>query len=261
MRRWPALLALLACCAPAAAQPRVGIVRPPHEEQLSQLELGRELFAGNCSSCHGSRGEGITQARPDSGEGAVTGLGPSLRGVGAESLDFYLRTGRMPLSQPDAQPERMAPELTPKEIDAVIAYVTSLSTKEPAIPDPHPETGNVNEGLHLFTEHCAGCHQIEARGGIVTGARAPALQDASAVDIAEAVRVGPYLMPRFSRRHISDAQIDSLIRYVLSTRDPPDKGGWALGNIGPIPEGALAWLITIVVLVGVCVALGKRVRP
>jgi len=253
------VLALVAA-APAAAQPRAGIVRPADERGLSLLELGRQLFAGNCSSCHGGLARGIARAPKGQGSGGITGLGPSLRGVGARALDFYLSTGRMPLSEPDAEPERQGVELSRREINAIIAYVTSLGPPGPPVPDPHPEAGAINDGLHLFTEHCAGCHQVVGQGGVVTGARVPPLQYATATQIAEAVRAGPYLMPIFSDKQISDAQLDSIIRYVLSTRNPPDRGGWGIGNVGPIPEGMVTWLLACVLLVGLCVLIGKRLK-
>ena len=243
----------------AQAAPRAGVVRPEVERGLAPVELGRQLFAGNCASCHGSRAEGIASAPSGRGSGGVTGLGPSLLGVGAQALDFYLRTGRMPLDQPDEQPERQRPVFSDHEIRSIIAYVDSLKPGPP-VPDPHPESGAVNNGLHLFTDHCAGCHQIQARGGVVTGARVPSLQDASATQIAEAVRIGPYLMPKFSSRDISDRELDSIIRYVLSTRSPPDRGGWGIGHIGPIPEGAIAWLLAGTLLVLICVGLGRRFK-
>jgi ubiquinol-cytochrome c reductase cytochrome c subunit len=256
-----AVLISLVSGAPAAAdQPRVGIVRPASEKGLSLIELGRQLFAGNCSSCHGGLARGIARAPKGQGGGAITGIGPSLRGVGARALDFYLSTGRMPLSEPDAEPERTTVQLSRHEIDAIIAYVTSLGPAGPPIPDPHPEAGAINDGLHMFTEHCAGCHQIVGQGGVVTGARVPALQDATATQIAEAVRTGPYLMPIFSQKQISDAELDSIIRYVLSTRNPPDRGGWGIGNVGPIPEGMITWLLAAVLLVALCVLLGKRLK-
>jgi ubiquinol-cytochrome c reductase cytochrome c subunit len=92
---------------------------------------------------------------------------------------------------------------------------------------------------------------------VVTGAPVPPLQDASAAQIAEAVRVGPYLMPSFSARNISNRELDSLIRYVLSTRAPPDRGGWAIGHLGPIPEGAITWLVVLTAMIGLCVLLGR----
>jgi hypothetical protein len=65
-------------------------------------------------------------------------------------------------------------------------------------------------------------------------------------------------MPRFSRGQISDRELDSLARYVLSTRHPDDRGGWGIAHIGPIPEGALTWLVVLTVIVGMCVVLGRR---
>ena len=87
---------------------------------------------------------------------------------------------------------------------------------------------------------------------------APPLGQSSARDIAEAVRIGPNLMPRFSRSRLSDAQLDSLIAYVLYARAPDDRGGISLGHVGPVPEGFVAWLMAGVVLVGVCVAVARR---
>ena len=49
------------------------------------------------------------------------------------------------------------------------------SARAPPIPTPHPERGNLSQGMQLFTDHCAGCHQIVAEGGYVTGAVPPPL--------------------------------------------------------------------------------------
>ena len=99
--------------------------------------------------------------------------------------------------------------------------------------------------------HCAGCHQIDARGGFVTGARVPPLQSVPATQIAEAVRIGPYLMPRFSTTQISNSQLNSIVKYVLSTeprrqrrrlgdrKHRPDPGG--AGRV--VDRGAAADLV------------------
>jgi ubiquinol-cytochrome c reductase cytochrome c subunit len=81
------------------------------------------------------------------------------------------------------------------------------------------------------------------------------------VQIAEAVRVGPNLMPAFPERQIDQAQLDSIVRYVLSTRSPDDRGGWGIGNIGPIPEGMVAWLLAGAVLLLILRLLGERTEP
>jgi ubiquinol-cytochrome c reductase cytochrome c subunit len=165
----------------------------------------------------------------------------------------------MPLSRPDEQPTRSPPSFNDRETRAIVDYIAGLAPGPP-IPKVQPQQGNLAQGLRMFTEHCAGCHQVVAQGGVVTGARVPPLQNATAVQIAQAVRTGPYLMPRFSPRQINQQELNSIIAYVLSTKHPPDRGGWGIGNIGPVPEGMVTWLLAAVVLVVVCLMIGKRVR-
>jgi ubiquinol-cytochrome c reductase cytochrome c subunit len=209
---------------------------------------GASLYAENCLKCHGVAGRGV----PDHG--------PSLRGVGALAADFYLRIGYMPLESPSDQPQRRRSPFSGAQIDALVRYVASLG-KGPAVPTPHPERGDVSAGLRLFTDHCAGCHQVVAEGGYVTGARVPPLKDATARQIAEAVRVGPFLMPRFPRSQISDSQLDSIVAYVEASKHPDDPGGWGLGHVGPVPEGLVGWLVAGASLVALCVVIGSRSRP
>jgi len=214
----------------AQAQPQSGIVRPTTEPSTPTLELGSELFAGNCASCHGIAGQGISKPRP--GAGDIAGAGPSLRGVGAAAPDFYLRTGFMPLSNITDQPYHSRVLLSNKEIKSLVKYVASLGSG-PAIPNPHWKAGNTSQGQQQFALHCAGCHQIEARGGFVTGARVPPLQGVSAVQI----------------------------KYIMASADHPwNRGGWGIGNIGPIPEGLVAWWIAIPLLLLACLAVSRRRR-
>jgi ubiquinol-cytochrome c reductase cytochrome c subunit len=116
----------------------------------------------------------------------------------------------------------------------------------------------VAEGRELFTDHCAGCHQVAAAGGIMTGAKAPPLNRATPVQVAEAVRIGPYVMPKFSERDITNDELNSLVAYVEYTQNPDDAGGWGIDHLGPFPEGMVTWFLAMVVLVGTCVVIGKR---
>lgn len=240
----------------ALAVSQNGIVRPAYEPAHPTVKLGEALFNANCASCHGIGGEGIAKPRP--GAGGVTGAGPSLGGVGAQAADFYLRTGFMPLRNIHSEPSNQPVPFTGKELEALTKFVASLG-HGPKIPHPEPAKAGIAQGFELFTEDCAGCHQSLARGGFVTGARVPPLQGVGATQIAEAVRIGPYLMPRFSQRQISDPQLSSIVRYVLSTNHPDNRGGWSIGNLGPIPEGLIAWLAAIVLAVS-CLAVSRRLK-
>jgi ubiquinol-cytochrome c reductase cytochrome c subunit len=252
-------LGSLALAALARAQLPTGIVRPSSEQGLSQTELGSQLYAANCATCHGINGEGVSQRSPQRGSGGVQGLGPPLRGVGARAADFYLSEGYMPLSKPNEQPWRRRVLFNKREVSALVAYVASLGPG-PGIPHPQWQAGNVSEGLHLFTDHCAGCHQVVAEGGYVTDARVPLIKQDTPTQIAEAVRTGPYLMPIFSTKHISDSELNSIIAYIQASKRPNDRGGWGIGHIGPVPEGLVTWWIAMVALVTTCIVIGKRFR-
>lgn len=230
-------LAAAACAIGGAVQSRAAPDPPP---------AGAAAYAESCAVCHGVDLRGIP------------GRGPSLRGVGAQAADFYLGTGRMPLAAPGDQPLRTRQTLSPATVSALTAYVARYGG--PVVPHPDPAAGSLSEGQQLFADSCAGCHTIAARGGIVTGAQAPALQQATATQIAEAVRIGPHLMPNFSSRAISDAQLDSIIRYVQWTRHAENPGGWDLGLLGPVPEGLVAFMIGLAALIVVAVAIGERAK-
>jgi ubiquinol-cytochrome c reductase cytochrome c subunit len=205
---------------------------------------GRGLYESTCASCHG-----VTL-------GGTAGVAPSLRGVGPGPVDFYLSTGRMPLEQPHEEPIRNEPLFKRGQIDAIIAFVSSFGG--PPAPAAVPGDGNLSVGFHQFTLNCAGCHQVVARGGITAGAVAPDLLQATPEQIAEAVRMGPYLMPHFDSKQIDQYQLNSIARYILWTRHPDDAGGWGLYNIGPIPEGIVAWFIGLVALVIIARLIGER---
>jgi ubiquinol-cytochrome c reductase cytochrome c subunit len=205
---------------------------------------GYNLYENGCSSCHGISLRG------------QRGVAPSLIGVGAGPVDFYLSTGRMPLASPRDEPERADPAYSRTQIDALIAYVRTFGG--PPAPTASPSSGDLAVGRHAFTANCAGCHQIVGRGGLTLGAQVPNLQQATSQQIAEAVRMGPYLMPHFDSQQIDQRQLDSIARYVLWTRHPDDAGGWGIYNIGPVPEGMVAWFVALAAMVIVARLIGER---
>jgi len=208
---------------------------------------GRALYLDGCSDCHGPDLRG------------VPGRGPTLLAAGAASVDFYVSTGRMPLARPGIQPQRADPVYTRDQIDALIAYIAPPAAGGPAIPVVTPELGSLQAGRRLFADKCSGCHQIMTKGGIAPGLVAPSLEQATPGQIGEAIRVGPYLMPLFSTAQLDDADVNSIARYVEEIgTTPPDRGGWGIGNIGPIPEGLAAWLLLGAALLIVARIIGER---
>jgi ubiquinol-cytochrome c reductase cytochrome c subunit len=250
---------LLAPTAAGAGNPKQGTPKDP------LAAYGYHLYGQYCLSCHGPNAAGrydepssATGAGPGREQGQQGGIGPSLQGVGALAADFYLRTGYMPLRHLGLQPRRRPVLLSEHQIKALVAYIATFGG--PPIPKPKPALGSLSQGQALFTEHCAGCHQVVAQGGYVTGAVPPSLVQATPVQVAQAVRIGPYVMPTFSRRSITDRQLDSIVRYVEFTHDPARPGGWGLGYLGPVPEGLVTWFLAIPALIVLCLLLGRRLR-
>ncbi len=221
-----------------------GTAGQPSGARGRDVSRGRTLFLQHCSSCHGMDA------------GGIDGTAPSLIGVGAGAADFYLSTGRMPLPAPGVQPVRGKPAFNPSDLHALVAYIGSLGG--PPVPVVSTAGASISRGRMLYADSCAGCHSITGAGGIITGATVPALQQATARQVAEAVRIGPYLMPRFGPGELSDADVAAIARYVQSTHRPDDRGGWAIGHLGPIPEGMVAWFLGLGTLLGLARLIGER---
>ena len=189
----------------------------------------RVLYETGCSSCHGLEGRG-------------TRLGPPLVGVGAAAVDFYLSTGRMPLDEPRAQAVRKPPAYSATEIRRLTAYVAGFGGGPP-VPAVDPTAGDLAVGNQLYTANCAACHNSAGSGGALGQAVfAPAVRQATPVQIAEAIRIGPGDMPVFGTDTLDGLEVDSIVRYLVHLRRADDRGGAALGRLGPVPEGLVAWV-------------------
>jgi ubiquinol-cytochrome c reductase cytochrome c subunit len=221
----------------------------------SYVDAGRELFAQNCSSCHGNEANGVGP------EGEAT-IGPNLQGVGAATVDFWVASGRMPAADVKAvEAERRQARLTPTQALEIAAWVNSLYPAVPAVPHPHLAGANQSVGADLFSLNCAACHTIEGSGdALAYGTNAPSLENRTitAQQVVEAIRTGPANMPRFSG-NLTDAQVRDITSYVTGRlQHPTNPGGFALGGVGPVAEGFVALLIGVGGLALICFWIGER---
>jgi ubiquinol-cytochrome c reductase cytochrome c subunit len=241
--RRPAALA----AAPFLLAPLVLLVGGPSPSAArgAPVEEGRRLYQAHCASCHGEEARGTAQA-------------PGILGLGPAVYDFQLSTGRMPLARPGVQPFRKPPVFDREEIDALVAYLTSLAPGGIPIPRVDPEAGDLSVGQAVYQANCAACHGATGIGGAVGRGYAPDLFRATPTQIAEAVRIGPGAMPPFGPDLVPEDRLDSLVRYVLFLRDPPDRGGAGLGHVGPIVEGFVAILAGLGAVVAVARFAGER---
>ena len=170
-----AVVLLLAGATPLAAQsPTYGVGRPATPEEIRALgaaiapdgeglpegsgtvAAGRELFAAQCSRCHGPSGEGGVGATLVGGQGTLRSARP-LKTVGsywpyATTLWDYINRA-MPFDQPGL--------LKPPEVYAAVAYVLNMNgiirddqvidarslpkivmpNRDGFVPDPRPKVG------------------------------------------------------------------------------------------------------------------------
>ena len=205
-----------------------------------QILRGQQIFQLTCATCHGLEAQG------------VTGIAPSLIGVGAAAVDFQVSTGRMPAKEIGAENDSKPAQLNPQETQDVAAYIASLAGG-PAIPTPAEVStsgADVGLGQELFTADCAQCHNFDGAGGALTdGKYAPSLTQATPTQIYEAMLTGPEAMPVFNNTTITPDEKRDIIAYVTSTRTLPNPGGFSLGRVGPTTEGLVAWLGGIAALI------------
>jgi ubiquinol-cytochrome c reductase cytochrome c subunit len=168
----------------------------------------------------------------------------------------------MPAVQTGAQMPSKQPVYTQEEIEALSAYVASLSPG-PAIPSEEDynaagiEGEELVRGGELWRTNCTACHNFNASGGALPhGKYAPSLEGVSDKHMYEAMLTGPQQMPVFSDQTLTPEDKKQIIAYVKSLHETPDYGGFSLGYLGPVPEGLFAWVVGIGALVGFAIWIG-----
>jgi len=134
-----ALLALALPITSAAQQAN------PYDGNPTAIRAGRALFANRCAECHGADAKGFS--------------GPDLTvlwalGTSDERVFQTIRSG----VQGSIMPSFDAPD---QEIWAMVAFVKSISTVEPADAGP----GDPERGRELFETRCTRCHSVRGEGG------------------------------------------------------------------------------------------------
>lgn len=213
------------------------------------VDQGKRLFLANCSTCHGSNGQG-------------TPTGPALAGVGAAAVDFQVGTGRMPLAAPSVQAKRTAPiKFNQTQIDQLAAYVATLGPG-PGVPDAKyasGQGGDIAKGGEIFRVNCAMCHNYAGSGGALTrGKYAPPLKDIEGKHIYEAMLSGPQSMPVFNDTNLDPAGKRDVISYLHYLDENNNMGGHSLGSFGPVGDGFFLFGIGIPIMIGAAVWLGRK---
>lgn len=157
----------------------------------TSLEVGQQLFAQNCATCHGSFGEG--------------GPNPTLPGdvIAPISTAEYLKTRddftlRAIIAQ--GQPNfGMSPfgtafggPLEEEEVDAIVAFMRAWQENPPVELPPEVSASAVSlRGAEIYRELCAQCHGLQGEGVIGPALNDPAFQAANTdQDIFDTINLG-----------------------------------------------------------------------
>jgi mono/diheme cytochrome c family protein len=144
-----------------------------------------------------------------------------------------------------------------QDIRALVVYV-GKAVGDAQIPDVDPARGNLQRGRQLYGQACAACHGMNGAGAALGGQNiAVSLQGVEPIDVAEAIKIGPGQMPvgggladyEFGTAQ-STQEVDDIAAYVESLQTRPyNRGGAPIGGKGPVPEGFVAWVIGLGILV------------
>lgn len=233
-RRWLRVAGMALVVAAGAVGLNLAVAAAQDDGARPLVERGREIYGSECAMCHAEAGRGM----PERGI-------PPLQGVGAASVDFQIRTGRMPLETVEQATVHRPQKLGDDARRALIAYVTSLPGEGPGIPDITGwQQSSTSRGLELYNSNCAACHGATG-AGIAVGQEdvAPALYQATPLEVAEAVRVGPGVMPVFGDDVYSQEDLEAVVNWVMELRERGTPGGARVGRAGPVSEGLVAWVL------------------
>lgn len=96
------------------------------EQRVEYTELGSQLFANNCSSCHGDSGEGGDSPTLNAKEFLQTTTDEQIRLITAGGISGT----EMPTWSMD-----MGGSLTDQQVQQIVTYIRSWESNAPSVPD------------------------------------------------------------------------------------------------------------------------------
>ena len=254
-RRTRPLLSWLAVAGALAALMASGLVPAlAVEDPLSSAErqTAETIYANQCATCHGSDGGGRTipgtdeQAPPLIGNPDIT----------VPYVDLTVRVGRMP--PPENEPfdnRHRQVVIGDEERELLVAYMAEQFDLEGEVPDPLE--GDAAAGREVYAANCAQCHGSTGAGGVAgAGAWTPDVIGRDAVAIAEAIRVGPFEMPRFGEEQISDQEIGDVAAFL---DEVAHEEGTPLGlvELNPVYASGFAFAFAVLILLSAMWIAGR----
>lgn len=186
---------------------------------------GAKLFARNCASCHGEKGDG--------GIGIPLALPSFQASVSDDYLRKTIHLGR---------PGRVMPafsSLNEDEINAIVRHLRSWNKGTAVTYSSKPVKGDPSHGGKLFEQYCVACHGANGEGAKGTGVTfsrprdlpimAPALHNPGFLAAASDAMIKATLMRgregtpmiSFLKQGLKEKDINDIVSYVRSFEKQP----------------------------------------
>jgi len=203
-------------------------------------ELGGELFAQNCTACHGSFGEGgPNPARPgdiiapiSSAEFLQTRDDVTLRAIIAKGQPTF---GMSPFGETYGGP------LGPDEIDSLVAFLRGWESNPPVtFPAEVTMTTAAVSGEQIFADVCSQCHGPDGEGVVGPALRDPSFQAANSdQQIFDTINLGHPATAMIGWGEILTAdQIQQLVLYLRQLGGTPASAPSFSRKVAPLLQQA-----------------------
>ena len=182
----------------------------PRRHGLISTAYGKELFAQNCSACHGAEGR---HPQP----GIPTLNAPSVLAIASD--DYYwdiINHGR-----PGTQMPSWNGVLTKSQILSIVQYIRSFAPPAPDRAKIALSQGSAERGMALYKTHCIGCHGENGKGGIGNSLSAPSfLALASPQFLQDTITIGRRHTAMPASYDLSPQDVADLIAFIRSWARP-----------------------------------------
>lgn len=188
--------------------------------------------------------------------GTGVAAGPPVNGVDVAYVDLTLRTGRMPIIEPSVGIVE-DPAIQGADREALVAWMADRFDLPGALPAVGE--GDAGRGQELYATYCMQCHGADGAGGVAAeGTLVRPVEGVDPVAVVEAIRVGPFQMPRFDEQVLSDEASADIAAYVQHLSDAPTTP-LGLGELNRVTMAGLAGAL-VLALLGVVFLVARPVR-
>jgi cbb3-type cytochrome c oxidase subunit III len=175
-------------------------------QQARLMAAGRGVFGKKCALCHTIEGR---TAHPTFIESPI----PNLDEVKPQADYVHDRVERGGFDMPT-----ISGELSPRQFDAVVAYVAGVAGSR--VADPGASAQQLAQGEQVFRGNCQRCHSIDGRRATsrpqFPGTDFNRVKPSAQLVMRQALRGIPEEMPSF-RGRLTRAQLQAVAAYVTTT--------------------------------------------